>query len=211
MTEVRLHGYFRSSASYRVRIALNFKGIPYSNTSYHLRKGEQSAPDYLALNPQGLVPTLEIDDVTLTQSLAICDYLEETRPSPALLPTDPRRRAQVRAFAQVIACDIHPLQNLKILNRLRQLGQDEAAISGWAAQTIDEGLAACDALIAGEGGPYCFGAEVSLADICLVPQLINARRFGVELRWPRLVSIERACLALDAFVRAAPERQPDAE
>src|SRR3546814_65893 len=211
MTEVRLHGYFRSSASYRVRIALNLKGIPYSNASYHLRKGEQSAPDYLALNPQGLVPTLEIDDVTLTQSLAICDYLEETRPSPALLPADPRRRAQVRAFAQVIACDIHPLQNLKILDRLRQLGQDEAAISGWAAQTIDEGLAACDALIAGEGGPYCFGVEVSLADICLVPQLINARRFGVELRWPRLVSIERACLALDAFVRAAPERQPDAE
>src|SRR3546814_5412696 len=111
--------------------------------------------------------------------------------------------------AQVIACDIHPLQNLKILDRLRQLGQDEAAISGWAAQTIDEGLAACDALIAGEGGPYCFGVEVSLADICLVPQLINARRFGVELRWPRLVSIERACLALDAFVRAAPERQPE--
>src|SRR3546814_19441792 len=130
MTEVRLHGYFRSSASYRVRIALNLKGIPYSDASYHLRKGEQSAPDYLALNPQGLEPTLEIDDVTLTQSLAICDYLEDTRPSPALLPAAPRRRDQVRAFAQVIACAINPLPNLNILDRLRQPGQDEAAHIG---------------------------------------------------------------------------------
>ena len=211
MTEVRLHGYFRSSASYRVRIALNLKGIAYSDVFHHLRKGEQTAPDYLAINPQGLLPTLEIDGVTLTQSLAICDYLEETRPAPALLPADPEQRAKVRAFAQVIACDIHPVQNLKILDRLRRLGHADPTVSRWAAQVIDEGLTACDALIAGEDGPYCFGANVTLADICLVPQLVNARRFEVELRWPRLLAIERACLALDAFARAEPERQADAE
>lgn len=211
MTETRLHGYFRSSASYRVRIALNLKGIAYTNVSYHLRRGEQSNPDYLTLNPQGLVPALEIDGIALTQSLAICEYLEETRPKPALLPADSRRRAQVRAFAQAIACDIHPVQNLKILDRLRLLGQTDAAINAWAAQTIDEGLTACDTLIAGETGPYCFGGELSLADICLIPQLVNARRFGVEIRWPRLGSIERACLALDVFAQATPEQQPDAE
>lgn len=211
MTEAHLHGYFRSSASYRVRIALHLKGIPYSSATYPLRKGAQSAPSYLTLNPQGLVPTLEIDDVILTQSLAICDYLEDTRPLPALLPADPKLRARVRAFAQVIACDIHPVQNLKILDRLRKCGVDEPSINGWSAQTINEGLAACDALIADEEGPFCFGSQVSMADICLVPQLVNARRFGVDLRWPRLLEIERACLAMDAFLLSAPERQPDAE
>jgi maleylpyruvate isomerase len=211
MTEATLHGYFRSGASYRVRIALNLKGIRFTNVFHHLRKGEQNDPAYLELNPQGLLPTLEIDGAVLTQSLAICDYLDLTRPEPRLLPTDPVRRAKVLAFAQVIACDTHPVQNLKILARLRAMGFTSDRVDQWAAQTIDEGLAACDRLIAAEAGPYCFGEQITLADLCLVPQLVNARRFGVDLRWPRLIEIERACLMLDAFQQAAPENQPDAE
>lgn len=211
MTEVVLHGYFRSTASYRVRIALNLKGIAYSARSHHLRKGEQRAPAFLALNPQGLVPALEIDGAVLTQSLAICDYLEERNPEPALLPADRIERAKIRAFAQVIACDIHPIQNLKILDRLRQAGLDDAAVNRWAATVIKDGFEACAAMIARQDGPYCFGEQVTLADLCLVPQLVNARRFGVDLRWPRLLDIERACLALPAFAAASPEHQPDAE
>lgn len=211
MTEPVLHGYFRSGASYRVRILLNLKGIAYTDAFHHLRKGEQNAPEYLAVNPQGLLPALVIDGAVLTQSLAICEYLEETYPDPAVLPSDPVKRAKVRAFAQVIAADTHPVQNLKILSRLQGLGLSEEQVNGWAAQTIEEGLDACDQLIAAEDGPYCFGETVSLADIVLVPQLVNARRFGADLRWPRLLAIERACLALDAFARAAPENQPDAE
>ena len=206
-----LHGFFRSGASYRVRIALNLKGIAYRDAFHHLRKGEQNAPAYRALNPQGLLPALEIDGAVLTQSLAICEYLDEVHPEPPLLPADPVQRAKVRAMAQVIACDTHPVQNLKILARLRALGHDEAAVNAWAAQVIEEGLAACDALIADQSGPYCFGDRVTLADILLVPQLVNARRFGAELRWPRLLEIEAACLELEAFRRAAPENQPDAE
>jgi len=211
MPEPRLHGFFRSGASYRVRVALNLKGIRYADAFHHLRKGEHRAPDYLTLNPQGLVPALEIDGAVLTQSLAICEYLDEVRPDPLLLPGDPLRRAKVRAVAEVIACDTHPVQNLKILARLRGLGLSEEQVNGWAAQAIEEGLAACDRLIADEDGPFCFGAHVSLADIFLVPQLVNARRFGADLRWLRLIEIERACMALDAFRRAAPENQPDAE
>lgn len=211
MTLPILHGYFRSTASYRVRIALNLKGVAYADAFHHLRKGEQHMPDYLALNPQGLVPTLEADGSVLTQSLAICEYLDETAAGPRLLPDDPVRRAHVRAAAQVIACDIHPVQNLKILDRLRAAGLGEEQVKAWAAQAIEEGLNAFDRLIEGEDGPYCFGASVTLADIFLVPQLVNARRFGVQLRWPRLVAIEQACLALDAFSKAAPQNQPDAE
>jgi maleylpyruvate isomerase len=208
---MKLHGYFRSTASYRVRIALNLKGIDYENEFHHLRRGEQNAPAYRAIHPQGLVPALETDggDV-LIQSLAICEYLEEIQPQPPLLPADPLMRARVRAFAQVICCDVHPIQNLKVLARLRSGGFDEEAVSGWAAQVITEGLDACAALIARESGQFCFSDTPSLADLCLVPQLVNARRFGVELRWPRLLEIEAACLALDAFQRAAPENQPDA-
>jgi len=209
---VTLHGYFRSGASYRVRIALNLKGIAYADAFHHLRKGEQNAPEYRALNPQGLLPALEIDGAVLTQSLAILEYLDEVHPEPALLPADPIARAKVRAFAQVIACDTHPVQNLKVLANLRALGLDEAQVNGWAAKVIEDGLDACNALIADVAGTYCFGDSVTLADLLLVPQLVNARRFGVDLqRWPKLLEIERACLALDAFSKAAPENQPDAE
>ena len=210
-TRAVLHGYFRSTATYRVRIALNLKGVAYADAFHHLRKGEQRAPGYLALNPQGLLPALEIDGAVLTQSLAICDYLDESVADPPLLPADPVARARVRAAAQLIACDIHPVQNLKILDRLRALGLAEDQVTGWAAQAIDEGLDAFDRLIAQEDGPYCFGDQVTLADIFLVAQLVNARRFGVDLRWPRLLAIEAACLALDSFTRAAPQNQPDAE
>jgi maleylpyruvate isomerase len=211
MTKPILHGYFRSGASFRVRIVLNLKGIAYEDAIHHLGKGEQNDPEYRALNPQGLVPALEMDDAVYTQSLAICEYLDETYLDRPLLPPDPVARAKVRAFAQVIACDVHPVQNLKILNRLRALGLDEKQVVAWAVQTIDEGFDACAQLIADEDGPYCFGRDVSLADVCLIPQFVNARRFGVEMRWPKLEAIERACLALDAFASAAPGRQPDAE
>jgi maleylpyruvate isomerase len=210
---MKLHGYFRSSASYRVRIALNLKGLTTEHLPHHLRKGEQCAPAYLAINPQGLVPTLENDaGAILTQSLAIIEWLDETRPEPPLLPRDPLRRAKVRAFAMALACDTHPVQNLKVLARLRQLGLPEEQVTGWAAWANREGLAACETLIAGEPGPFCFGEAPTLADLCLVPQLANARRFGVELdAFPRLLKAETAAKNLKAFADAAPERQPDAE
>ena len=208
---MKLHGYFRSSASYRVRIALNLKGLDADHLSHHLRKGEQRDPAFLAINPQGLVPALQ-DDAggILTQSLAIIEWLEETHPAPPLLPKDPLRRAHVRAFAQAIACDIHPVQNLKVLGRLRELGQGDEQVTAWAAWANREGLAACEALIAREPGPFCFGAAPTLADLCLVPQLFNARRFGVDVSaYPRL--LQAAAQAIKAFADAAPDRQPDAE
>lgn len=210
---MKLHGYFRSSASYRVRIALNLKGLTAEHLPHHLRKGEQHDPDYLALNPQGLVPTL-IDDAgnALTQSLAIIEWLDETWPEPPLLPPDAWRRARVRAFALAIACDVHPVQNLKVLTRLRQLGHEEHDVTGWAEWANREGLAACEELVAGQPGPFCFGATPSLADLCLVPQLANARRFGVRIEaFPRLAAAETAARSLRAFADAAPERQIDAE
>ena len=155
---MKLHGYFRSSASYRVRIALNLKGLGADHLSHHLRKGEQRDPAFLAINPQGLVPALQDDTgAVLIQSLAIIEWLEETHPQPALLPKDPLRRARVRAFALVLACDTHPVQNLKVLARLRELGLPEEQVTGWAAWANREGLAACEALVAREPGPFCFG------------------------------------------------------
>ena len=209
---MKLHGYFRSSASYRVRIALNLKGLGAEHLPHHLRKGEQRDPSYLAINPQGLVPTLQDGGTVITQSLAIIEWLEETHPAPPLLPKDPLRRALVRAFAQVLACDTHPVQNLKVLARLRELGLPEEQVTGWAAWANREGLSACEALIANEPGPFCFGDAPTIADLCLVPQLANARRFGVDVAaFPRLLRAEEAAKNLKAFADAAPERQPDAE
>jgi maleylacetoacetate isomerase len=210
---MKLHGYFRSSASYRVRIALNLKGLSTEHLPHHLRKGEQCAPAYLSINPQGLVPTLENDaGAILTQSLAIIEWLDETYPSPPLLPNDSLRRAKVRAFAQALACDTHPVQNLKVLARLRDLGLSEDQVTGWAGWANREGLSACEKLIADEVGPFCFGDAPSMADLCLVPQLANARRFGVDVSaFPRLLKAEAAAKSLKAFADAAPDKQPDAE
>ena len=210
---MKLHGYFRSAAAYRVRIALNLKGLSPEHLVHHLRKGEQCAPAYLAINPQGLVPALEDDaGAVLTQSLAIIEWLDETYPEPALLPGDTLGRAKVRAFAMALACDTHPVQNLKVLNRLRQLGVPEDKVTEWAAWANREGLSACEALVAAEPGPFCFGATPTIADLCLVPQLGNARRFGVDVSaYPRLLKAEAAATETKAFADAAPDKQPDAE
>ena len=193
---MKLTGYFRSGASYRVRIALNMKGLTVEHASRHLRKGEQKAPEFLTLNPQGLVPAFETDsgDV-LTQSLAIMEWLEETKPQPPMLPKDPIRRAKVRAFALAIACDVHPVQNLGVLSKLKDYGIDEARVNQWAKEINYDGLAACEKLIADEPGPFCFGAEPTMADICLVPQLVNARRFGADVSgFKRLLEAEKLSL-----------------
>jgi maleylpyruvate isomerase len=198
-----------------VRIALNLKGLRVEHVAHHLRRGEQRAQPYLQINPQGLVPALELggDGEVLTQSLAICEWLEETYPDPPILPAAVLARAQVRAFALAIACDIHPVQNLKVLIRLRALGLPDEQVTGWAREVIAEGLAACERLAPADGtGPFLFGPAPTLAEICLVPQLGNARRFGVDLgSLPRLCAVEKACQGLAAFADAAPECQPDAE
>ncbi|HEX3182552.1 MAG TPA: maleylacetoacetate isomerase [Beijerinckiaceae bacterium] len=210
---MKLHGYYRSAASYRVRITLNLKGLQAEHVYHHLRRGEQRASDYLQLNPQGLVPTLETDHGgIITQSLAIIEWLDETHPEPPLLPKNPTPRARVRAFAMVLACDTHPIQNLGVLNRLRAAKLPEDLVTQWAADTNVAGLTACERLILTERGPFCFGAAPTLADVCLVPQLYNARRFKVDVsKFRRLLEAEAACLALPAFKDAAPEQQPDFE
>lgn len=214
---MKLYDYFRSSAAYRVRIALNLKGIkPDERTFVHLRMGNQRAQDYLALNPQGLVPALALDDgQVLTQSLAIIEYLEEMWPQPPLLPPDASARARVRAIALQIACEIHPLNNLRVLNYLiGTLGVSKEQKDGWYRYWIDVGFEALEKSLARDAatGRFCHGEQPTLADVCLVPQIANARRFDIDMSpYPTLTRIEGACLALPAFAEAAPARQPDAE
>jgi len=214
---MQLYSYFRSSAAYRVRIALNLKGLPYDYVPVHLVKdgGQQLAPAYRSLNPNGLVPTLVDGDVTLGQSLAIVEYLDETHPQPPLLPSDPVGRARVRAIAQTVACDIHPVNNLRVLKYLKHgLKADEDARNAWYHHWIEVGLGGLERMLADspQTGRYCHGDTLTLADLCLVPQLFNARRFDCDLSaYPTLVRIDAACLALPAFQAAQPERQPDAE
>ena len=211
---MKLYSYFRSSAAYRARIALNLKGLAYETVSIHLTKegGKQFSPAYKALNPQMRVPALELaSGEVLLQSLAIIDYLDEIRPDPPFLPADPVARAQVRAVAHIIACDIHPLNNVGPLKYIKSsLGKEQAAIDAWYHHWILLGFEAVEKLL--RPGPYAFGGAVTLADICLVPQVANARRFNVPLdRFPAIVAVDAACLALPAFDKARPENQPDAE
>ena len=212
---MKLYGYFRSSAAYRVRIALNLKGLAPEATSLHLVKGQQRASDYLALNPQGLVPALVTDEgKVLTQSLAIIDWLEDTHPEPPLLPADALGRARVRGLALAIACDIHPLNNLRVLNYLTNtLGVSDEQKNGWYRYWIDTGFEALEQRLASERetGRFCHGDAPTLADICLVPQVANARRFKMDLTpYPTIVRIAAACDALPAFADAVPEKQSDA-
>jgi len=214
---VKLYSYFRSSAAYRVRIALNLKGLAYETVPVHLTRGggEQLAPGYRKLNPQALVPALEDGGRVLTQSLAIIEYLDEIHPQVPLLPKDPAARARVRALALAVACDLHPLNNLRVLNYLTgPMGLGDDAKRTWYHHWIAEGLGALEASLAGdrETGRFCHGDAPGLADCCLVPQLANAYRFKCDVSpYPTLLRIEKNCQALQAFQRAAPGKQPDAE
>ena len=209
MSPVILHDYVRSSASYRVRIALNLKGIGYASHAVDLRHGEQKSADYRRLNPQGFVPMLEIGGERLTQSLAIFDYLDAQVPEPPLVPHDPAERAHVLAMALTIACDIHPLNNLRVLRYLKnELGQPQEAIDGWYRHWVADGLAALEALAAPRAGRCLFGDTVTVADICLVPQLYNARRLDTPLDdFPPLPRVDEALTVLPAFAAAHPDRQ----
>jgi maleylpyruvate isomerase len=210
---VKLYTYFRSSAAYRVRIALNLKDVPHEMVPVHLTRdgGRQHSAEYRAVNPQMRVPALGLSSgESIVQSLAIIEYLDEVYPEPPLLPVEAIERAHVRAVAQIVACDIHPLNNLITLNALRKLGHDQAAIDAWYASWVIAGFEAIEPLL--KPGPYAFGARVTLADLCLVPQVFNARRFKVPLdAFPKIIAAEKACAALPAFDKARPENQPDAE
>ena len=211
---MKLYSYFRSSAAYRVRIGLNLKGIAYETAPIHLVKdgGHNRRPEYRAVNPQMRVPALVTSSgEVLIQSLAIIDYLDETHPNPPLLPKNPIARARARSLAEIVACDIHPLNNTSPLRYLKRvMHQEQSAIDAWYHHWVTEGFEALEALVG--PGPYCCGSDVTIADICLVPQVYNARRLKVPLdKFPKIVAIDAACLALPAFDRARPENQPDAE
>lgn len=208
-----LYGYWRSSASYRVRIALNLKGLAYEDKAIDLRSGAQAGIGFKLLNPQGFVPYLIDGDIGLNQSLAIIEYLDELYPDPPLLGAEPLMRARIRAAAQVIACDIHPVNNLRVLKYLKnRMGQEQEAIDDWYRHWVDEGFQPLEEIAEGSPGPYLFGDMVTLADVCLSPQMYNARRLRSDLtRFPALVEIDKALMALPAFLKARPEAQADAD
>ncbi|GEO14989.1 maleylacetoacetate isomerase [Microvirga aerophila] len=207
---MKLYTYFRSSAAYRVRIALNLKGVAYESMPVNLLKGEHRDEAYRVVNPHGRLPALDLGDTVLVQSPAILEYLDEVYPEPPLLPGDPVQRARIRAVASLVGCDIHPLNNLAVLSYIkRQLGHDQATVDEWYAHWIHQGFEAIETMI--EPGPFAFGPHPTLADIYLVPQIFNARRFNIPLdAYPNIVSVEAACAAQPAFQEAAPARQPDA-
>jgi maleylacetoacetate isomerase len=211
---VRLYTYFRSSAAFRVRIALNLKGLAYQPVFVHLAKGEHRRPEYAKVNPQALVPTLVLDDGTrLNQSLAIIEYLDEIHVSPALVPKESKARARVRALSYLVACEIHPLNNLRVLQHLkRALGQSEEQVNAWYRHWIGEGLTKVEAELTGSKSTYCHGDSPTMADCCLVPQIFNAKRYNCELApYPTTMRVFDACMKLEAFDRAQPSKQPDAE
>jgi maleylacetoacetate isomerase len=211
---VKLYTYFHSSASYRVRIALNLKGIAHDQAFIHLQKAEHSAPAFKALNPAGLVPALEDGGHVIAQSLAIIEYLDETQPGPKLIPQSPLERAYVRAFSQIVACEIHPVNNLRVLNHLRaSYSLDQEAINAWYRHWIAEGFAMMEGMLAREkrAGQYVLGEQVTMADCCLVPQVFNAQRYKCDLSaFPTVMRIHENCEKLEAFAAAHPMRQPDA-
>lgn len=213
---MKLYTFFRSSAAFRVRIALNLKNIAYEPVFVHLRKGEQRGPDFLKRNPEGLVPLLETDELAISQSLAIMEYLEETHPKPPFLPSTPAGRARVRSLAQIVACDIHPINNARVLRYLTDVIKiDEDALANWYRHWVDLGLDSLEARLGREAetGKFCHGDTPGLADICLVPQVFNAMRFDKDplTRRPTIKRIFETCMSLDAFDRAQPTKQPDAE
>ena len=216
MSELVLHNYFRSSTSHRARIALAMKGLAYDYVPHHLRHGGHRLPGYLSVNPQGLVPALVLGDGTMiAQSLAIIEYLDETVPEPPLLPADAKGRARVRMLSQVIACDIHPVNNLRVLNALRsRFGTDDAAIADWFRHWVREGFEPLEAMLrdAPQTGTFCHGEAPGMADICLVAQVTSNTRFAVDMApYPTITRINAACTELPAFKAAAPAAQPDAE
>jgi maleylacetoacetate isomerase len=210
---VKLYTYFRSSAAFRVRIALNLKGLQYEPVFVHLAKGEHRAGTYPLVNPQALLPTLELDDGTrLSQSLAIIEYLDEQHPQPPLVPKEALARARVRSISQLIASEIHPINNLRVLQHLKRLGQTQEQVDTWYRYWIADGLAKVEADLGASAGKFCHGDTPTMADCCLVPQIFNARRFNSDLApYPTTMRVFGACMTLEAFDRAQPSKQPDAE